>query len=73
MFTVPEPPAERPSVEVATHRVEVPVVWSTFPLVPALLVTSKNLPSSLKEVLLKRGSVEVAEVLVAVNEEPLTT
>jgi hypothetical protein len=34
----------KPRVEVATHLVDVPVVWSTMPVVPEALVVSRSAP-----------------------------
>ncbi len=39
-------PVPKPRVEVATHRVEVPVESRTLPLFPSEFVTSKSEPSN---------------------------
>src|SRR3989338_2253896 len=39
-----EAPPEKPRVEVATQRVEVPVVWRTMPAVPTLFTPSRSAP-----------------------------
>ena len=45
---IPPERLEIPSVDVATQRVEVPVVWSTMPRVPVALRPSRNHPERLR-------------------------
>ena len=65
-FVPPEREPEIPREEVATQRVEEPVVWRTIPNVPVALFVSVRLPMILKLVVVL--FVEVTLVIVAVVE-----
>ena len=55
----------RPRVEVATQRVEVPVVWRTIPMVPEALRPSRKAPLRARSVMVVVAIVEVpVKVLV---------
>jgi hypothetical protein len=67
-----EPNKPSPSVEVATHRVEVPVERRTYPLMPALFAESRSLPVIRRLVVVavfETMRLVVEAVPVAVNPE----
>ena len=69
MAVMPPPPL-KPSVLVATQRVEVPVVWRIMPLVPIAFVASRNPADTKRSVMVVVARVEVpntANVPVAVT------
>jgi hypothetical protein len=67
----PESDAEPliPSDDVATHLVDVPVVWSTIPRVPDAFVESRNAPERLRLVAASVVEKKFDEVALVNNDE----